>query len=131
MKTSGHLVGLLVELPAGVQHRHGELDSGHLLFGMDVDWNAAPVVYDLHRSVGVEPDADLGAESRHGLVDGVVDDLVNEVMQSTGRGRPDVHARPLPYRLQALEHLDLIGPVVVVPVVALLVVSRHLRFPIE
>ena len=45
------------------------------------------------------------------LVDGVVDDLVDQVVQAALAGRADVHARPLAYRLEALEDGD--GPRVV------------------
>ena len=45
------------------------------------------------------------------LVDGVVDDLVDEVVEPAGPGRPDVHARPLANRFEALENLDVISAV--------------------
>ena len=42
----------------------------------------------------------------HGLVDGVVHDLPDEVVQATDVGRADVHAGSAPHRIQALEDLD-------------------------
>ena len=44
----------------------------------------------------------------HGLVDGVVDHLVDEVVQATRTGRADVHARPFPDRLEALQDRDVL-----------------------
>ena len=44
---------------------------------------------------------------------GVVDDLVDQVMQTRGAGGPDVHPGPLPDVLDALEDLDVlcsVGP---------------------
>ena len=41
-----------------------------------------------------------------GFVDGVVDDLVNEVMQSPRARRADVHARAQADRLEAFEDGD-------------------------
>ena len=46
------------------------------------------------------------------LVDGVVDDLVDEVVQAAHAGRPDVHARALADGLEALEDGDVLGVVV-------------------
>jgi UDP-N-acetylenolpyruvoylglucosamine reductase len=46
------------------------------------------------------------------LVDGVVDDLVDHVVQAGAViGVADIHARPLAHGLQALENLDGIGAV--------------------
>ena len=51
---------------------------------------------------------DLGAEAGERLVDGVVDDLVDEVVQAHHAGRADVHARALADRLEALEDGDVL-----------------------
>ena len=48
------------------------------------------------------------------LVDGVVDDLVDEVVQTARAGRADVHAGALANRFESLEHLDLVRAVRVV-----------------
>jgi hypothetical protein len=42
------------------------------------------------------------------LVDGVVDHLVDEVVQTAQAGRPDVHARTLADGLEALENGDVL-----------------------
>ena len=43
------------------------------------------------------------------LVDGVVDDLVDEVVQAARTGRADVHAGPLANRLETLQDGDVLG----------------------
>jgi hypothetical protein len=58
-------------------------------------------------------DVDLIAVAGEGFVDGVVDDLVDEVMQTLRPGRADVHGGALAHRLEALEDLDLVGAVIV------------------
>jgi hypothetical protein len=55
----------------------------------------------------VNRDVDFGGVTSHRFVDRVVDDFVNEVVE-TSRGRgPDVHARALAYCLETFENLDL------------------------
>jgi len=54
---------------------------------------------------------DAVVSARERLVDGVVDDLVDEVMEPSRTGRADVHARPFADRLQALQDLDVLGGV--------------------
>ncbi len=41
-----------------------------------------------------------------GLVDAVVDDLVDQVMKALDSGAPDVHGRALAHGLESLEDLD-------------------------
>ncbi len=61
--------------------------------------------------VGVDGHVDAVAVAGQRLVDGVVDDLVDQVVQARGTGRADVHAGALAHRLQALEDGDVLGAV--------------------
>ena len=56
-------------------------------------------------------DVDAGAVAGHRLVDGVVDDLPDQVVQALQAGGADVHARALADRVEALEDLDVLGVV--------------------
>ena len=56
--------------------------------------------------VHVDPVAVTG----HRLVDGVVDDLADEVVEAADVGGADVHARPAADCLEALEDLDATRP---------------------
>ena len=49
-----------------------------------------------------------------GFVNGVIDDLIDEVVQTARGGRADVHARALAHRFQSLEDLNFRGVVIVV-----------------
>src|SRR5712664_2773207 len=54
---------------------------------------------------------DGGRMTGERLVDGVVDHLVDQVVQPLGAGAADVHVRALAHRLEALEDLDAVGRV--------------------
>ena len=54
----------------------------------------------------MEGDLDVVVAAREGLVDRVVDDLVDEVMEAARARRADVHARPQPDGLEALQNGD-------------------------
>jgi hypothetical protein len=73
---------------------------------MHLDRNAPTVVDHRNAVVLVNGNLDSRAKSRHSFIDGVVDNLVNEVVQPVGPGRPNVHRRTFPYRVEALENLD-------------------------
>src|SRR5690606_32697706 len=114
VQTAGDLVRRLVELAAGVQHGHRQLDTGLLLDRVHVDGNAAAVVDHRDGIVRVDDDVDPGACAGERLVHRVVHDFVDEVVQAARPGGADVHARTLPYGFQTLEDLDLPGVVIFV-----------------
>jgi hypothetical protein len=95
-----------------VQHREDDFDGRPVLLLHDRDGDAAAVVDDGHRVVGVDRHLDTRAEARERLVDRVVDDLVDQVVQAPDAGRADVHARALAHGLEALEDGDVLGVVV-------------------
>ena len=111
VQAARHLVAVVVELAAGVQHREHDF-GGRPAALVHVDGNAAAVVDDGDGVVDVDRDVDLGAETRQRFVDRVVDDLVHEMMEPGGSGRPDVHRRPLADRFEAFEDLDALGAVI-------------------
>ncbi|KAF5038800.1 hypothetical protein DSECCO2_550550 [anaerobic digester metagenome] len=108
VQAARHLVGVVVELAARVQHGHDHFQGRLLLLGVHVHGNAAAVVDDAHGVVHVHRDLDMVAVPGHGLVDGVVDDLVDEVVQAVDVGRADVHGRPHADGGQAFEDGDVV-----------------------
>ena len=83
VQTARDLVGLVVELAARVQRRQHDLGRGPAELRVRVDRDAAAVVVDGDRVVAVDRDSDRVAEAGDGLVDRVVDDLVDQVVQAT------------------------------------------------
>ena len=71
-----------------------------------------PLSRTVHEPSGLSVTTTSLGEARQRLVDGVVDHLVDHVVQAGAViGVADVHARPLAHRVQALQHLDGLGPV--------------------
>ena len=112
VQTAGDLVGVVVELAAGVQHGQDDLGRRFALGGVHVGRDAAAVVDNGHRAVGVDGDADLVAVAGQGLVDGVVDDLVDQVVQAGAGGGADVHGRPLADGGKSFQDLDIVRAVI-------------------
>src|SRR6266571_986013 len=111
VQPAGNAVHLPLELPATVHPRQDDLDAGRAVLRMDVDRNPPTVVCDRDRSVRVQGDLDFLAETGHGFVNRVVQDLVDEVVKAARVDRADVHRRAFSDRLQAFEDLDLRGVV--------------------
>ena len=109
MQAAGHLVAAPAELAPGVKdgkhHRHG----GQAGFVLHAHGNAPAVVPDKHHVSRQQPHIDLVAKAGQGLVNGIVHNLVHQVVQSPGTGGADIHAGTLPHRLQSLQNLDLVA----------------------
>jgi hypothetical protein len=104
----GYLVGLVVELPAGVELRHHHLHGRAVVLLVRVNGDAAPVVGDGDRPVVVDRHRDGLAVAGQRLVDSVVDHLVDQMVQPPVVGRPDVHGRSLANGLEPFQGLYLV-----------------------
>ena len=118
VEAAGHLVGIVVggvlELPAGVELGHDDLGRRHAFLGVDAGRDAAAIVLDRDRSVGVELDQDAVAMAGERLVDRIVRDLEHHVVEARAVvGVADVHAGALAHRVEALEDLDAVGAIFV------------------
>ncbi len=107
MQAAGHLVGVLVELAAGMQPGQHHLGGGDAFLGMDVGRDAAAVVAHGDAAVAVQRQFDPRGKSRLGLVHRVVDDLERHVMQAGAViGVADIHAGAAAHRVEAPQDRD-------------------------
>ncbi len=87
-------------------------EASHNFGYMLIDGNPSTVVDNRNGPVDMDRDVDLIAESGQRLVDRVIDDFVDQVVQSERSGRSDVHRRALLDSFEAFEDLDLVRRVV-------------------
>jgi hypothetical protein len=112
MQTARDFVGIAVEFSARMQLRHDDFGGGDAFFGVNVDGDAAPIVGDRARTVGVERHAHQFGVAGQRLVDRIVDDFVDHVMEAGAVvGVADIHARALAHRIEPAQDLDRIGVV--------------------
>ena len=112
VQATGHLgAAAVAELAAGVEHGQDDLGRGALLLFHDADRDATAVVGDADPVVRMDDHGDFVAMAGQCFVDGVVDDLVDEVMQPAGAGRADVHTGSLAHSLEAFQDSDVLGAV--------------------
>ncbi|MEN9862186.1 MAG: hypothetical protein RLZZ515_2668 [Cyanobacteriota bacterium] len=111
VQAARHLVTTGAELAASVQHGEHRFERALAGAGVHVGGDATAVVGHGAAAVLIEDDEDFIAMAGERLVHRVVDHLVHQVVQTTGPGGADVHARAFAHRLQAFQHLDLLGAV--------------------
>ena len=101
------------ELAAGGQDGGDDLQRGRAGLRLNIHGDAAAIVGDGDGVALVDGDVDLGAVTGQRLVDGVIHDLVHQVVQTGRAGGADVHTGALADCFQSLKHLDLRGVVLV------------------
>ena len=107
VQAAGDLIAAAAEFAARMQDRIDDLERGAAGLGLNVHGDAAAVIGDGDGVAGVDRHGNVGAVAREGLVDGVVHDLIDEMVQAAGGRRADIHARTFPDGLQPLKDLDL------------------------
>ncbi len=113
VQAARYLVGILVELTAGMQLGHDDLGRRDALFLVDVDRDAAAIVAHADRAVAIQLDLDLVAPAGQAFVDGVVDHLIDHVMQARPViGVADIHAGTLAHGVQPAQHLDAVSAII-------------------
>ena len=105
VQPAGHFVTAVVKLAAGVQLREHDFQSTYLRVLVCLDRDTPAVVLDGATAVRVDTHADVITRSRHGLVNGIVQNLIDQMMESCAAAVADIHIRPFAHRLQAPEDL--------------------------
>jgi hypothetical protein len=110
MQTARHLVVRGIELAARMQHRQHDLHPRHRLavHRLVVDRDTAPVVGHGDGVVHVDRHIDPGRMPCQRLIDGIIDHLVDQMMQTLLARRADVHRRPLTDRCQTFENRNVL-----------------------
>jgi hypothetical protein len=94
-----------------MQLGHDDLHPGHFLIGVHVNRHTSPVIADLKGSILVIDNADFPSESGDGFINGIIDDLLGQMVGPT---RISIHAGPAPYRIQPFQYLQR-GRVILAP----------------
>ena len=113
VQAGGVLVGVGVELAAGMQPGHHHLDRRKPRAGLRIHRNSPAVVAHRQAAVLMDGHPDAAAVTRHRFVDAVVHHLPEEVMQPGLARGADVHRGPDPHGLETLEDLDVPAGVLV------------------
>ena len=116
VQSARNFVARRIKFPAGMQLGHHHFRRRYFLaINLHVvHGNAAPVVDHGNGVVDMNRNFNLRREPGQRLVNGVVDNLVHEMMQPHLARRPDIHGRTFAHRLHAAEHFDGVGRVVAV-----------------
>ncbi len=111
MEAAADLIAALVEFTAGMKHGEHNLESALVLFLVHIHGNAAAVVDNGYGIVGIDCHFYVGGIAGNGFIDGVVHDLVHQMVQAFFGYVAYIHRRALAHGLKAFEHLNVTGAV--------------------
>lgn len=111
MKTARDVIATAAKLSASVQSTHDDLECGYALLLVNLNRNAPTVVLDANRIIGVQRANDFVAVAGKRFVNGVIENFVEQVVQSTRACVADVHSGPLAHRFEPFQHLNVFGSV--------------------
>jgi hypothetical protein len=107
VQTTGDGVSAAAELSTGVEDGENNL-YGRLTFGgVNVDGDTAAVVNDADAAVFAHEDFDVITVTGERLINRVVDDLIDQVVKTTGTGGSDIHTGALANRFKAFKNLNI------------------------
>ena len=109
VQAAGHCIAAAAELAAGVQLGHHGLHTGDALAGHLIDRDASTIVHHADAVVRQNGDLDMAGVSGQRLVDRVVDDLIDQVVQTARPGGTDVHTGADTHGLKSFEHPQIRG----------------------
>ena len=108
MEAAGDLVAAAAEFSAGVEHGVHHFQSGPSGLGLDVHRDTTAIIGDGDGISGIDGHGDVPAVACQRFINGVVHDLIDQVVQTADGGRADIHTRALAHRFQTFQNLDLL-----------------------
>jgi hypothetical protein len=101
MEATRKPVIFIVKLGSGVKFCHDDLNAGHIFTWMHVDRHAAAIVTYLERAIFVIDDIDPIGESGDRLINGIIYDLLCQMIRPRSIG---IHAGSASDRIKPLQH---------------------------
>ena len=111
VQAAGDLITAAAELAAGMEHGIHDLQSRAPGLGLDVHGDTTAVVGDGDGVAGIDGHGNMLTVSCQRFVNGVIHDLIDQVVQTGGGGRADIHTGSFPHRFQTLQNLNLLRAV--------------------
>ncbi len=111
MQTARDLVGIAVELATGMQYGHNDLGRRLFLRRMHIDRNTTTVVFHRDRTINMNSYRDFVTVSGQTFINGVIHHFIDQMVQTLGTGRTNIHGRPLTNCGQSFKNLDALSTV--------------------
>ena len=116
VKTTGYFIRTFIEFTSGMEYRHDDFQCGFLFLFVVVHRNTTAVVLHCDGVVFVDCYFDVVAITGQRFVDRVVNNFINQVVQTLFADISDIHGGTFTYGLQSFKNLDIAGRIIVLAV---------------
>jgi len=111
VQTAGYLIAAAAKFTAGMEHGKDYLQRRFPGLGLDTRGNAASVILNGNNIAFPNFYLDMITIPSQRFINGVVYNLIDQMVQSCCGLRTNIHTRALSDCFQSLQHLNLIGAV--------------------
>src|SRR5690606_12104282 len=112
VQTGGCFVSALVEFRACANRRHDQFERGSSSFTMNVNGNAAAIVADGYAAVEIDLYLNIAAIAAERFINTVINQLIDQMVQSLRGGIADIHAGILPDMSSVAQYLYILPYIV-------------------
>ena len=109
MQAAGNLIASAAEFSAGMQNGKHDRNSRQTGFMLYPYRDTASIIGNIHNVSRQQLYDNSVTESSQGLVNGIIHNLIHQMVQPSRPCGADIHARAFPYRFQAFQHLNLVA----------------------
>ena len=112
VQTAGGLIGTFFKFSTKFQHGHHAFKRADLTVQffrqllVSGDRDPTPIVFNCHTTVSVHGHRHHFGEISHRLINGIIDHLIHQVVQSSTGSITDIHTRPLTHMLEVRQMLQ-------------------------
>ncbi len=108
MESAGYLISSAAEFSARVQDCEYHLHCRLSRFMIDPGWDPSPVIFHCDGIICMNRHLDVSAVPGKRLINGIIHDLIYQMMKSFDGYIINVHAGSFPDRFESLQNLDLV-----------------------
>ena len=108
MKSSGYFVSSTAEFSSRMKNSKYHLNCRFSSFMVDACRNSTSIIFHSDRIIHVDRDLDMSAISSQCLINGIIYDLIHQMVQSPEGSIINIHTRSFSDRLKSFQYLNLI-----------------------
>ena len=112
VQAARYFIASAAEFSAGMQNGEYDFHRVHARLVIDTCRNTAPVIRNRNGFIFIDGHFDVRAETGQRFIDGVIHNFIDQMVESSGRSRADIHTGTLSDCFQTFQNLNIIGCIV-------------------
>ena len=111
VKTSGYFISSSAEFSSGMENGKHNLNGGDSRLMINSNGDSPAVIRHSHGIILMNRNLYMIAGTCKSLIDRIINNFINQMMQTSGRSGSDIHTGSFAYRFEAFQNLYLISAI--------------------